>query len=1057
MFLARVPSITTLARCSIRQGGGAYVTGRLTMKASRLKANRANTEGANLYLSAGSTTAYLLPAPPGYWVPAIRCEIWREACPCVSATAECDACKSTVASCKMDATNNIGNCNSATDSASSTGSCQSTTPNQPCDWRKNPALLGETVYVLPLGSHDVDFPSACAAGVLGGNGSLVSEQTSAACAGLCPAGFTCGTEATVAPAACLTGHYCPKGTSVAIPCKAGSYSNSTKLTKPGQCMPTEKGHSAPAGGTKQTPCAPGTVAPNAGMGACDECKSTDRKYQPSWGKRECMVCGAGSYSSNDLSCEQCQVGEYCEVTQRFTKRCPFGFTTRGRGAKSEAECGCFSGQYEVVSEKGIRTCETCSQASMMCNETAITAFELPVAPGYWRQHKWSAPGQSAPGFSNYGSVLACHTKQACMGGVNLSADVFCAPSQKGPYCAVCRDGYFGGGDGALCEPCEGQAAVTFLPIIIIVLICAVLLALHLFTKDAPPTKSSKLAVDTAKKLQDADTGVVHASTTENSDADDVATELQAADTGVVELRSEEVGEAAGDQMETAGAKATLVRAKGTYASDLAIRRVMEDGNIETDLLAAMETDRLAEVEAERLLNIAVRYKKFSMMASKTKSGARWLKTKAADFGVKLKILIALYQMLQGLGMTFNIRWPVTYSDALHFLGSIVQIDIPQAMPIACIAPIGFFGALVIRTALPLLVIMMLAGLSKLFKLYEKENIAKMLSSGWFFVLFLVYPSCVSAIFQAFMCYELDDGSAYLRVDYSVQCYAENKGAYSEDYKGVMAYAILMTFIYPLGTPLLYVAVLYANLKKIAKVDRLERPLMKFIGSPKTEGATGIFYQSVHDNIRENTLGSGGLPKLTDGYEMKVYWFEVFECVRKICLIGLPIFFEPGSSAQLITGLLVCFLSYGMYSSYEPYIKDSDDLLAKVCQVSLFFSLVSSIALKMEPDKSTEALEGLLVFMLMVPPVLAFLFESDLDFEKGCNVPFIKEMAIKEKVVKCFTSTLGSCFDRCFNDEVPSTIINVKVPSSTGMTKWTMKMRRAEQGKDSSTEQSSTTG
>ena len=200
--------------------------------------------------------------------------------------------------------------------------------------------------------------------------------------------------------------------------------------------------------------------------------------------------------------------------------------------------------------------------------------------------------------------------------------------------------------------------------------------------------------------------------------------------------------------------------------------------------------------------------------------------------------------------------------------------------------------------------------------------------------------------------------------------------------------------------------------------------------------------------------------------MKVYWFEVFECVRKICLIGLPIFFEPGSSAQLITGLLVCFLSYGMYSSYEPYIKDSDDLLAKVCQVSLFFSLVSSIALKMEPDKSTEALEGLLVFMLMVPPVLAFLFESDLDFEKGCNVPFIKEMAIKEKVVKCFTSTLGSCFDRCFNDEVPSTIINVKVPSSTGMTMKmrraeqgmkNMKMRRSEQGKDSSTEQSSTTG
>merc|ERR1711935_785743 len=172
---------------------------------------------------------------------------------------------------------------------------------------------------------------------------------------------------------------------------------------------------------------------------------------------------------------------------------------------------------------------------------------------------------------------------------------------------------------------------------------------------------------------------------------------------------------------------------------------------------------------------------------------------------------------------------------------------------------------------------------------------------------------------------------------------------------------------------------------------------------------GEFHDLVRQKIRQKQLGKGGLPRLTGGYEMRVYWFEVFECVRKICLVGLPIFLDPGSSAQLIVGLLVCFVSYGMYASYKPYTKGSDGWLSKVCQVSLFFSLVSSIALKMEPDNSTEALEGLLVFMLMVPPVLAFLFESDLDFEKGCNVPYIKQMALKENVIKCFTSTLGRCF------------------------------------------------
>ena len=174
---------------------------------------------------------------------------------------------------------------------------------------------------------------------------------------------------------------------------------------------------------------------------------------------------------------------------------------------------------------------------------------------------------------------------------------------------------------------------------------------------------------------------------------------------------------------------------------------------------------------------------------------------------------------------------------------------------------------------------------------------------------------------------------------------------------------------------------------------------------------------MHQKIRKKHLGNGGLPKLTGGYEMEVYWLEVFECVRKICLIGLPIFVEPGSSAQLIVGLLVCFISYGMYASYEPYIKDSDDWLAKVSQVSLFFSLVSSIALKVESDSSTEALGVLLLFTLAVPPVTAFLFESDLDFEKGCYVSYIKK-----KMINCFTSTLGRRFDHYLGEK--SVVANV---------------------------------
>ena len=63
---------------------------------------------------------------------------------------------------------------------------------------------------------------------------------------------------------------------------------------------------------------------------------------------------------------------------------------------------------------------------------------------------------------------------------------------------------------------------------------------------------------------------------------------------------------------------------------------------------------------------------------------------------------------------------------------------------------------------------------------------------------------------------------------------------------------------------------------------------------------------------------------------------------------------------------------------------------------------------------------LLVFTLMVPPVAAFLFESDLDFEAGCHVSYFKA-----KAIKCFTSTLGRCFDKLFG-ETKSVAGNVAV-------------------------------
>ena len=60
-------------------------------------------------------------------------------------------------------------------------------------------------------------------------------------------------------------------------------------------------------------------------------------------------------------------------------------------------------------------------------------------------------------------------------------------------------------------------------------------------------------------------------------------------------------------------------------------------------------------------------------------------------------------------------------------------------------------------------------------------------------------------------------------------------------------------------------------------------------------------------------------KLISGYRLKCFWFEIFECVRKLALVCMPVFFPIGSDAQLVYGLCVCFLTFGVYMLLNPFL------------------------------------------------------------------------------------------------------------------------------------------
>ena len=90
--------------------------------------------------------------------------------------------------------------------------------------------------------------------------------------------------------------------------------------------------------------------------------------------------------------------------------------------------------------------------------------------------------------------------------------------------------------------------------------------------------------------------------------------------------------------------------------------------------------------------------------------------------------------------------------------------------------------------------------------------------------------------------------------------------------------------------------------------------------------------------------------------------------------GLPVFFEPGSSEQLTFGLLICFLTLGIFAFYRPNRDPRDDTLQFLCLVEVFIALLSTIVLRYDIAFPDAAVDTFLTLTLLTPPALAMWYE-----------------------------------------------------------------------------------
>ena len=424
----------TVSHNSGEKGGGIYNAGLLELWFSLLSDNNATSktfDGSSLYNTGtvylvngtvirtsgdtivnavynGGNATYVLPTPDGYWVPmATRCE--PQYC----------------------------------DSQSFTDTHEVLCPQQSCDIEKN--LSGLVVSKLPqgdllpvvrqLGALVRSFPLPCPQGVVGSkswldpfssavNKTSLIPPTSGAwlaeanpvCAGKCPSGYYCPTEATITPLLAPVGTFAPMGS-----------------VRPRLCM--DATYYCVGGGWEQIPVPPGMIATGFHISnvTLDNGTVVGGDYMLYDG---IALCPAGHWCHRGQQV-QCSEGSYTEdfaslrLSQESCTPCPDRSTTVRAGATSINACGCFPGFY--LSNK-TASCEICPAGSE-CDHTGTVPQTINISAGFWRLSALSVDVKPCPRL----------TAASCSGGTDAnvtydprSSDLCSqASGATGVFCTLC--------------------------------------------------------------------------------------------------------------------------------------------------------------------------------------------------------------------------------------------------------------------------------------------------------------------------------------------------------------------------------------------------------------------------------------------------------------------------------------------------------------------------------------------------------------------------------------------------------------------------------------------
>lgn len=154
--------------------------------------------------------------------------------------------------------------------------------------------------------------------------------------------------------------------------------------------------------------------------------------------------------------------------------------------------------------------------------------------------------------------------------------------------------------------------------------------------------------------------------------------------------------------------------------------------------------------------------------------------------------------------------------------------------------------------------------------------------------------------------------------------------------------------------------------------------------------------------------------LYEAYEPKIWWFEIFECFRRLSLTAGLIMLRPGTAIQISTSMVLCLISMRVYAYAQPYISDRDDILAEIMQWQIFFTMFGSLLMKVDltdEGADKDMFGTLLLFVNAVGPsmlVCNSIYNGDMKAKLFGKIAKMKGQLEKaQKFLFCFKGRIGA--------------------------------------------------